>query len=68
MVEVGEMLASAGDGMSFSYSAGLPALTHWSIDGNVLFWIPGEGNLTFGESHEDKAYEKESWRVKSMLR
>ncbi|KAL8277117.1 hypothetical protein RQP46_010445 [Phenoliferia psychrophenolica] len=37
-------------------------------DGNVLFWVPGESATQFGESVEDKAYEKESWRVKSMLR
>ncbi|KAM0751309.1 WD40 repeat-like protein [Meredithblackwellia eburnea MCA 4105] len=37
-------------------------------DGNILFWVPGESSNQFGESAEDKAYEKESWRVKSMLR
>ncbi|KAI5480720.1 hypothetical protein MNV49_007647 [Pseudohyphozyma bogoriensis] len=37
-------------------------------DGNVLFWVPGESTTTFGESHEDRAYDKESWRVKSMVR
>ncbi|KAK4692697.1 hypothetical protein P7C70_g9073, partial [Phenoliferia sp. Uapishka_3] len=37
-------------------------------DGNILFWVPGDSASQFGESIEDKAYEKESWRVKSMLR
>lgn len=38
-------------------------------DGNVLFWVPGESTSgNFGENHEDKVYEKESWRVKSMVR
>lgn len=42
----------------------------WAIctDGNILFWVPGESANQFGESVEDKAYEKESWRLKSMLR
>ncbi|GAA5842947.1 hypothetical protein JCM11251_002942 [Rhodosporidiobolus azoricus] len=37
-------------------------------DGNILIWIPGEGTKKIGESDEDKMYEKESWRVKSMIR
>jgi chromatin assembly factor 1 subunit B len=59
------MLASAGD------------------DGNILLWVPadpastlptGTGAApmnkaqTFGETDEDRAYEKESWRVRAMIR
>ena len=50
-----------------------------NTDGNVLFWIPGEGPAvggggggagapSFGESAEDLQYEKERWRVKNMCR
>ncbi|BGP26338.1 chromatin assembly factor 1 subunit B [Rhodotorula toruloides] len=62
----GDMLASAGD------------------DGNILLWVPsdppsssssstGSGTAmnkaqTFGETDEDRAYEKESWRVRAMIR
>jgi chromatin assembly factor 1 subunit B len=37
-------------------------------DGNILLWVPGEGSKKIGESEEDRAYERESWRVKSMIR
>ncbi|GAA5862379.1 hypothetical protein JCM8547_007621 [Rhodosporidiobolus lusitaniae] len=37
-------------------------------DGNVVIWIPGESMKKMGESDEDKAYEKESWRVAKMIR
>ncbi|GAA5903901.1 hypothetical protein JCM6882_001344 [Rhodosporidiobolus microsporus] len=37
-------------------------------DGNILIWVPGEGSKKIGETDEDKMYEKESWRVKSMIR
>lgn len=57
------MLASAGD------------------DGNILLWVPSDPSSsttgtgvpmnkaqTFGETDEDRAYEKESWRVRAMIR
>ncbi|GAA5980673.1 hypothetical protein JCM11641_000171 [Rhodosporidiobolus odoratus] len=37
-------------------------------DGVIILWVPGESNKTIGETEEDRAYEKESWRVKSMIR
>ncbi|GAA5957764.1 hypothetical protein JCM3765_003758 [Sporobolomyces pararoseus] len=37
-------------------------------DGNILLWVPGEGSKKIGETDEDRAYERESWRVKSMIR
>ncbi|GAA6024118.1 hypothetical protein JCM11491_001096 [Sporobolomyces phaffii] len=37
-------------------------------DGNILLWVPGEGTKKIGESEEDRAYSRESWRVKSMIR
>ncbi|GAA6033923.1 hypothetical protein JCM8097_000409 [Rhodosporidiobolus ruineniae] len=37
-------------------------------DGNILIWVPGESTKKMGESEEDRLYEKESWRVKSMVR
>ncbi|MBW0495598.1 hypothetical protein O181_035313 [Austropuccinia psidii MF-1] len=50
----GEMLASAGD------------------DGNVLLWVlsnnPPSSNSSFGESINDKIYDRESWRTRLMLR
>ncbi|BGP09953.1 Chromatin assembly factor 1 subunit [Rhodotorula toruloides] len=61
----GDMLASAGD------------------DGNILLWVPSDPSSstsgansgaamnkaqTFGETDEDRAYEKESWRVRAMIR
>lgn len=48
----GEMLASAGD------------------DGNVLLWVLSTNttSTSFGESAADKAYERESWRTRLMLR
>ncbi|PLW37614.1 hypothetical protein PCANC_05687 [Puccinia coronata f. sp. avenae] len=47
-----EMLASAGD------------------DGNVLLWVLSTNPIptAFGESAADKAYERESWRTRLMLR
>ncbi|OAV92401.1 hypothetical protein PTTG_08965 [Puccinia triticina 1-1 BBBD Race 1] len=47
-----EMLASAGD------------------DGNVLLWVLSTNSIpaAFGESAADKAYERESWRTRLMLR
>ncbi|KAH9463331.1 hypothetical protein MJO29_008413 [Puccinia striiformis f. sp. tritici] len=47
-----EMLASAGD------------------DGNVLLWVLSTNPTPagFGESAADKAYERESWRTRLMLR
>ncbi|GAA5903071.1 hypothetical protein JCM8208_000444 [Rhodotorula glutinis] len=37
-------------------------------DGNILIWVPGESSKKMGETDEDRAYEKESWRVRSMIR
>ncbi|BGP18320.1 hypothetical protein JCM10213_008493 [Rhodosporidiobolus nylandii] len=37
-------------------------------DGNILIWVPGESSKKIGETEEDRLYEKESWRVKSMIR
>ncbi|GAA5888549.1 hypothetical protein JCM16303_004253 [Sporobolomyces ruberrimus] len=37
-------------------------------DGNILLWVPGEGTKKIGETEEDRLYERESWRVKSMIR
>ncbi|KAK4048467.1 Chromatin assembly factor 1 subunit [Microbotryomycetes sp. JL221] len=37
-------------------------------DGNVVFWIQGEGASSFGEAAEDQQYEREKWRVRSMCR
>ncbi|GAA6054059.1 hypothetical protein JCM3770_001345 [Rhodotorula araucariae] len=37
-------------------------------DGNILIWVPGESSKKIGETDEDRAYERESWRVRSMIR
>ncbi|GAA5915134.1 hypothetical protein JCM5296_002302 [Sporobolomyces johnsonii] len=37
-------------------------------DGNIVIWVPGESSKKIGESEEDRAYERESWRVRSMIR
>ncbi|GAA5902642.1 Cac2p [Sporobolomyces salmoneus] len=37
-------------------------------DGNILLWVPGEGSRKIGETDEDRAYERESWKIKSMIR
>ncbi|GAA5977903.1 hypothetical protein JCM10908_005142 [Rhodotorula pacifica] len=45
------------------------ALASAGDDGNILIWVPGEGTKSFGETAtEDLAFEKESWRVKGMIR
>ncbi|KAK4049800.1 Chromatin assembly factor 1 subunit [Microbotryomycetes sp. JL201] len=37
-------------------------------DGNIVFWVPGGKGASFGDSLEERQYERESWRVKSMCR
>ncbi|GAA5999197.1 Cac2p [Rhodotorula paludigena] len=37
-------------------------------DGNILIWVPGESSKKIGETDEDRAYERESWRVSKMIR
>ncbi|BGP56977.1 hypothetical protein JCM8202_000470 [Rhodotorula sphaerocarpa] len=45
------------------------ALASAGDDGNILIWVPGEGTKSFGEAAtEDLAFERESWRVKGMIR
>ncbi|KWU42835.1 WD40 repeat-like protein, partial [Rhodotorula sp. JG-1b] len=47
------------------------ALASAGDDGNILIWVPGQGTKSFGDaqqSAEDLAFEKESWRVKGMIR
>ncbi|GAA6014361.1 hypothetical protein JCM10207_005435 [Rhodosporidiobolus poonsookiae] len=37
-------------------------------DGNILIWVPGESVRSIGETADEKAYEKEGWRVRNMIR